>query len=609
LSNFVSDRWDWFPMEADGSIDIVDWDLYAKDEVGDRGCYVYVVLLGSSPAELDWLLQGGSASYNMNLSTDLNSDPAQNLAPLTVNFDCSSSKIVGGEFAGFDWDFDDDGVFEVTNDQDGLESYTYTQPGEYRCVVVIKATDGHSEQAYEEFVVVNPANTAPVASITPDKTIGDAPLAVHLDASASTDDGSIVKFEWDFDSDGDYDLSGPTLDTTDFNFARYGVNTVTLRVTDNDFASDEAMVDITCSTGWRQTVISDTVQIYRELSQCVVGGGPASRPSVLYQDGDNDDMFFAQALTSDGSVWAAPVAPVDNTGSLGDQSDIVYNPTAGVPELIYSEYKDADFKLYFSRAGNAQGSSWNAPVEIETDGDLGAECALSLGAADVPLVACVRQGSLSGAGVLSLVTAANTDGTAWGPVEVIQSVPASGFFSGIDVNFIDGTPLVSAGVSDQSGTYAGCFRALDSNGESWGGFQTLVPTQYGRTTIEVALDRPAMAIGSQVSNSALLFIRANDSAGTDWPAQPLELQPPGQGGTCSMAIVSGAPAVCFKSVTGGALKFIRALDSEGAAWDTPQVIEASAQISDYTSLANSNGHPVVVFCDNSGKLTCAWFQN
>lgn len=608
LSNFVSDRWDWFPMEADGSVDIGDWDLYSKDEVGDHNCYVYVVLLGSQPAELDWVLQGGPAAYNMSLSTDLNDDPALNLAPLTVNFDCSYASVVGGSFAGFDWDFDDDGVFEVTNDQDGLESYTYTQPGEYRCVVVIKATDGHSEQAYEEFVAVNPANTPPVASIVPDTSMGDAPLPVHLDASASSDDGTIVLYEWDFDSDGDYELSGPGMDSVDFTFARYGVNTVTLRVTDNDFATDTAMVDITCGTGWRQTVISDTTQTYTQMSMCVVGNGPASRPSVVYQDGDNHDLFFAQATTSNGSTWAAPVAPVDNSPFLAGQSDVVFNPTAGVPELVYNEYTGSDYLLHFCRANNAQGTSWNAPLQIESGADLGASVALGIGAADKPMVACVRDGSSSGSGVLSFSVAADSNGSVWGPVVSIDSVPVNGFFGGIDLELIGGAPMITAGINGADYLHAGCYRALDAGGSDWAALQTLITSQYGRTTLQIALDRPALALGSQSSNSALLYLRANDSAGTDWPAQPQQLLPAGQGGTCTMAIVSGTPAICFKSVAGGVLKYIQAVDAEGASWFSPQTIEGSVDITDFSCLVNSNGHPVVVFGDYNGNLICAWFQ-
>ncbi len=55
-----------------------------------------------------------------------------------------------------------------------------------------------------------------------------------FNASASSDpDGTIAKYEWDFDGNGTYETNTGTTATTTKAFATPGTFTVGLRVTDN----------------------------------------------------------------------------------------------------------------------------------------------------------------------------------------------------------------------------------------------------------------------------------------------------------------------------------------------------------------------------------------
>ncbi len=85
----------------------------------------------------------------------------------------------------------------------------------------------------------------PVASIVPDFTTGEVPLVVQLDASGSTDDGTIDLYEWDLDGDGTFDFDTGTTPTTNANFTQVGEYHPSVRVTDNDSLSDTATVTIT----------------------------------------------------------------------------------------------------------------------------------------------------------------------------------------------------------------------------------------------------------------------------------------------------------------------------------------------------------------------------
>lgn len=83
-------------------------------------------------------------------------------------------------------------------------------------------------------------NDPPVAAFSATPSEGDSPLAVRLDATASSDsDGQIVSFEWNF-KDGTGNVYGSVVDHQ-FATAEDRTFQVTLTVRDND--GDES----TCS--------------------------------------------------------------------------------------------------------------------------------------------------------------------------------------------------------------------------------------------------------------------------------------------------------------------------------------------------------------------------
>ncbi|MEO0733173.1 MAG: PKD domain-containing protein, partial [Bacteroidota bacterium] len=83
-------------------------------------------------------------------------------------------------------------------------------------------------------------NEAPVADLVATPTSGDAPLTVDFDASGSTDDGTIVSFDYDFGNGTTG--SGETTSTT---YTQAGTFLVTLTVTDDEGATGTATVEIT----------------------------------------------------------------------------------------------------------------------------------------------------------------------------------------------------------------------------------------------------------------------------------------------------------------------------------------------------------------------------
>jgi PKD repeat protein len=132
----------------------------------------------------------------------------------------------------------------------------------------------------------------PTADFTATPTSGDAPLAVAFDASASSDDGSIVSYDWDF-GDG----ATGTGATTNHTYAA-GVWTAELTVTDN--------TGLTCSTT-------------EEIS--VTGGFSVNNVSV------NENAGTATFTVSRPNGPAASVDVSASAGSAKTPSDFTAAPT------------------------------------------------------------------------------------------------------------------------------------------------------------------------------------------------------------------------------------------------------------------------------------------
>lgn len=163
--------------------------------------------------------------------------PLSGGVPLTVQFDGSGSRDPDGKITQYLWDFGDGATAS------GVKvSHTYTQAGLYPVILTVK--DDHGSTAVAT-VIIKVGNPPPKAIFTASLTNGFAPLTVQFDASASSDPAAllapqrIVRHEWDF-GDGISALGQQVSHV----YTRAGVYTVTLRVFDEDGASDRAQQTI-----------------------------------------------------------------------------------------------------------------------------------------------------------------------------------------------------------------------------------------------------------------------------------------------------------------------------------------------------------------------------
>lgn len=188
-----------------------------------------------------------SAPFNYIFSSTLravfNADALEGESPLPVSFDATSST---GNIVSFDWLFGDG---ETGNGN--IVNHIFTTAGNYAVILKVIDDTGAFDQETASIVVTTPSatNTPPHAVLSSSMTVGNAPLQVQFDGSASTDsDGSIVSYAWDMGDGGT--ATGPQATYT---YLTPGNFNATLTVTDegglSDFVSTPVLVGAPTSVG------------------------------------------------------------------------------------------------------------------------------------------------------------------------------------------------------------------------------------------------------------------------------------------------------------------------------------------------------------------------
>jgi large repetitive protein len=145
-------------------------------------------------------------------------NPPSGTVPLTVFVTSTSTGVIDSQ----SWDLDGNGVF---GDATGpTATQTFDTVGTHTVGLLVTGPGGSSTTTQTVPTTLPPP---PVAMLSVQPSSGIAPLQVAFNGCQST--GVITTFEWDFDSNGVVDLTGPC--TATHMYAAPGTYTVTLLVT------------------------------------------------------------------------------------------------------------------------------------------------------------------------------------------------------------------------------------------------------------------------------------------------------------------------------------------------------------------------------------------
>lgn len=139
----------------------------------------------------------------------------------------------GGPVDLFHWDFDGDGVFDQSSVQPNA-THTYDEAGIYQAVLRANLTNA-SVKMWLYIVEISPRNQVPVVVVT--GHVGgyvetDRTTPVVLSGMA-VDDGEIVRYDWDFEGDGEFDWNSPEVRSVNHTYSDLGIFTAVLKATDD----------------------------------------------------------------------------------------------------------------------------------------------------------------------------------------------------------------------------------------------------------------------------------------------------------------------------------------------------------------------------------------
>jgi PKD repeat protein len=162
---------------------------------------------------------------------------------LVVSVNAGASSDPDGTIASYDVDYGDGSAHGTTVSS----THTYAAAGTYNVGLTVTDNQG-ATGTLSQTITVTKTNVAPTASFT--NSISN--LAVSVNAGASTDDGTITGYAWNF-GDG----ATATGVTASHTYAAAGTFTVTLTVTDNGGLTGTTTTPVTVSAATPATTIAE----------------------------------------------------------------------------------------------------------------------------------------------------------------------------------------------------------------------------------------------------------------------------------------------------------------------------------------------------------------
>ena len=227
--------------------------------------------LGLSSVEIQFDNEGLYQVYlriSDGFSTDITSiefdvQPAGNLVPeavidasplsidlqveVEITFDASASSDADGTITTYEYDVDGDLVYDYTNADDTPVVHTYDTPGDYTVTLRVTDDGGAMDTDTVDVEVTDSAgNQPPDALFESDGTETLVGFPIFFFGYNSTDpDGTIVKYEWDPDGDGTFEVDTGANAFYEHTYLTSGVKMPALRVTDDGGLTDTDSGSIT----------------------------------------------------------------------------------------------------------------------------------------------------------------------------------------------------------------------------------------------------------------------------------------------------------------------------------------------------------------------------
>jgi PKD repeat protein len=227
----------------------------------------------------------------------------------TVTFNASGSSYANGTIKKYEWDLNGDGTYETTTTTPTTSASYAT---EQTVNVGLRVTDSNSGWDYTT-QTLRIGTFPPVAELKASPTTALTGQTVKLDASGSTDQGTITDYKWDLDGSGKYATDTGTTATTTTSFQAVGSHTVGVEVTDDHGLSSRKTITL--------KVLEQGVSDYPDAVLNTPGLidfyklGESKGPAIADSKGSSNGLISGGTFGLPGAVQGDPSTGIGFNGS------------------------------------------------------------------------------------------------------------------------------------------------------------------------------------------------------------------------------------------------------------------------------------------------------
>ena len=276
------------------------------------------------------------------ITASFTADPQSGEAPLEVNFNASESYDPNGNIDRYEWDFNEDGLFD---DAEGIEvSHEFTKIGNYTVALRVTNTLEDYQISEKEIIVEEAENPEAVITVVnePESYTLEENYVFKAEESTSPN-GNIVAYEWNFNDGTEVE----TTKTVSHSFDIAGTYEINLKVIDEEGEEGEVSEVI-------------TVDAPQGSPKPAIASTPSLEEGDIYITGTVPFPVFFDAqgtVDSDNNI-------VDYEWDFGDGSEAGYGETA---DHTYTTEGTYTVTLTVTDADNNTGRS-SMTVKVEPQG-------------------------------------------------------------------------------------------------------------------------------------------------------------------------------------------------------------------------------------------------
>lgn len=580
-------------LSFDSETSTLSWGYYSPGDYDQNG---EVNVADITPIAVHFGESGGFTGNSIQAVVDGDSNGEINTAditPLVVNFGTTVSEyriFTSTDETDYPWDGGDNGPTTVLLEAIPLNA-SVLEPGSRLQFIFdiaeplvdayywVRPSDGILEGAPSQ--IIGGPNQRPIAQVTADPVEVQTPLKVTYDASASVDpDGTIVSYEWDFNSDGNIDYNSGAQAITEFYFYEPGNYTTTVYVTDNSGDTNSSQCSVAASGGaeWHFETVLETDPVvgpeYIFPHTALIDAD--NKPGIAFylKDGDvNHGVVFMRADSALGTSWD-PYTVID-PGVVDSHERLYLLNQGGKPTVFYDANSGVPMDFRTRQSTDDVGSAWSQPGakhwEMKSN----------------PVFVAGNPAFMGGDS--KYYRAGDALGTTW--TDGLGVIPAI-YKGSYNLGVVDGRPAFSfIHMGDLM-----FVRANDELGESWPDMPAVVQYEGDdkfSTQLIDAGGHPAIAYRDDLLYS-IYFVRALDAAGQEW-GNPVLVDIWVEGNVLA-GIHNERPMLLYRDKLTERIMFIAANDKNGMSWGWPQAVTSGPDdgISFPDNLATVDGNPA--FC-------------